>query len=90
LDGLKNPRLNEALLTFQCETDTLLQITEKDIDILMSGEYQKFIEGLQIITKNEGKKSLIYNPAQEKLWEWYLGKRESHCRRPWNLHQVQA
>ena len=75
--ALPKKRLNETLFSIRCEADTMLLIREKDIDVLLSKGFIAFIEGLQIITKAEGIKPLIWNLTQEELWHWFLMKREA-------------
>jgi hypothetical protein len=73
----RNNPYSDLFITLQCEENIALGVAQKDMDILMSGEFIQFVEGLQIITKSEGRKSLLFNPAQEQLHHWYLGKREA-------------
>lgn len=76
----QNNRLNDILFTMQCEEETVLAVTQTSMDILQTGDFIGFVETLQIITKSEGRKSLLFNPAQETLWHWYLGKREARTK----------
>lgn len=74
---LKNPLWNDVFNRIHSDIDRLTIVSNDTLDILATRNFQSFVENLQIITKKGELRPLIMNVAQEQIWHWFLGKRES-------------